>query len=175
MVTIERWTFEKILSPGDNPTFVHKEYSYTDDIDERGLFCARLRGSLHTLFGEPNYDSKELDDGVYWYEIKCIDTSNSSTERFSVTEHRLGPVLYGSESDNSKLAGVALWNTILTTTPADYKAKYYDDENTLKVYYGCKKSVPYFDLRAFNPFDYLRFIKAFFYIIYLLVKPAKKK
>ena len=156
MTEFKNWTFNKVSNFECTQVFPVREYSNIGNIDEQGLFCAKFRGSLFTLFGQPTVDNKDLDDGVYEYSIKCANKSTGDTAYFIITELRLGPVLSASDNSiHSKELGLMLWDKILMTSPSDFNAKYFDDENTLKVYYGCKNASPYFDLKPFNPIDYV--------------------
>jgi len=160
MVDINNKTFDKVDNFDWTQLYTVKDYVNPDNIDEQGLFCARFRGSLYSLFGQPTVDNKDIEDGVYEYNLRCTDKITGDSNYFNITELRLGPVLSAADNSlTSKGLGQILWDKILVTHPSDFKAKYFDDENALKVYYGYENGSPFFELKPFNPFDYLRFLK----------------
>jgi hypothetical protein len=156
MIEIDNMIFEKTSQLTPTELFPIKEFNDISDLDAHGLFCARFRGSVLGLFGLPLLDRKDLDEGAYEYIVKCVNIVTGDIKHFLIVELRLGPVLYAADNDDtSKHAGELLWQRILETNSPDYNAMYFDDENSLKVYYGSRNSEPYFDLKGFNLFDYV--------------------
>ena len=100
-------------------------------------YMASFRGSLISLFGEPQEVSYLLDE-AYTYFIEATD-QNSNNWILVVAQTGSGPTIIGDIHDPSNIpAAEALLNLIEITRPADFEATIYDEDTNHTVTYGCK-------------------------------------
>lgn len=98
-------------------------------------------GQLKTLFGEPLYTTKDLED-QYAYCILAV-TESGKEIYLHVYSGPTGPAIGGRQEKDSKEAADALAELIVQAKPSDYEYEgfYFDGPSIVKV--GIRNGQPY--------------------------------
>lgn len=109
---------------------------------------ARVYGSLRTLFGEPDYETKDVED-MYQYMLRVI-RSDGKQAVLMVYSGSSGPSVSSREEDKDIKEGAAfvLKKLLQETPPSDYiyEGCYWD--GPCIVTYGSKAGRPYYKSRV---------------------------
>ncbi len=123
---------------------LNKEMNFTDGSSHicsiakgySGEEFALIYGQLRALFGEPNYESKDLEN-QYSYCLKATD-EQGETVVIEVYSGSSGPAIGGMKDEKSRLAAAALIEKINEAKPADYEYEGYYMDGPSKVRQGVK-------------------------------------
>ncbi|MBY0217871.1 hypothetical protein H7K30_14970 [Paenibacillus illinoisensis] len=126
----------KNTSMDNSSNILSPEIRYAEEL-------ALFRGSLLTLFGEPDYKSSNVENAFEYY-ITAKDEVGNSYE-FTVYQGSSGLGIEGKENDDSVLqAALYFVRYVKDAVPADFNENliYEDTGNTIE--YGCKNGVCYY-------------------------------
>lgn len=137
------YVFEK-LEDDTHIAFTSKLMNIIDVFDgDYMLRCAVLKGQLLTLFGDPLYESPDLEQ-QYTYAIQCADDAGDIVY-LSVYSGASGPAI-GAHGDSPDIAqaALALVDVIMETTPMDYDYEGYYPDGPSRIAMGIRDGEPYY-------------------------------
>lgn len=104
-----------------------------------GEYCARFRGALLQLFGEPLI----LPHVEYLYLIEA-QAESGHTQILSVYHDAYGPVICGDPCEPTVMRSAwQLRSLIELTQPANFQAQLRLQTSDSTVFYGCRNGMPY--------------------------------
>ena len=100
-------------------------------------------GKLKTLFGEPLYEEKDLEN-QYTYGV--VTTTEDGREIFlHAYNGPSGPAIGGQQDEESRKAAYQLLEMIQQAAPTDYDYVGYYLDGPTRIQEGIKNGVPYFE------------------------------
>ena len=103
--------------------------------------AALIYGKLKTLFGEPLYEEKDVEN-QYIYGL--VATAEDGREIFlHAYSGPSGPAIGGNEDEESRKAAHQLAELILQAAPTDYDYVGYYLDGPCRIHEGIKNGVPY--------------------------------
>lgn len=114
---------------------------------------ARTYGSLRTLYGEPDYETEDVED-MFQYRL-LVKRSDGREAVLLAYSGATGPSLSSRPEDDDMKEGAAfaLKKLLTETTPADYSYEGYYWDGPAKVEQGSKNGSPYYKERELLPAD----------------------
>jgi len=109
-----------------------------------GQETAQFRGSLLTLFGEPNFKTSNAEN-AFQYTIRATDDTGQ-TYTFTIYEGSSGLAIGSHHRDTSThLAAQTFVQYVKGAPPADFEEKMVYGDTGSRIVYGCKDGVCYYN------------------------------
>lgn len=134
------YTF-KAVDQDDFLNGTSKIYDLVDGFDDYENKCARIYGNLRTLFGEPLYETEDMEN-LYSYSIAATSDAGD-TVYLSAYSGPSGPAIGGMSGKESLQAAQALAEYIRCALPSDYECKSYYLDGPCVIRMGVKNGTPF--------------------------------